>query len=172
MNHLDTRLIGASAAIRRLRTILWIVLPFLAFCVWTRLPPPSTPFSQMMADALPEAGSGVAKPSASGEPHELSFIRSIAGPEDWVCYFWEYERIAELVRRDTGRTVSSNIASADDQRAWALVVGDQAHVMPIWSTYVRDRRRSASPPTYRKCTRLSETLVSKQGSTLVLDDAR
>ncbi len=124
----------------------------------------------MMAEALLEAASGSSRSDAA-QPYELSFVRGVAGPDDWVCYFWEYEDIKEKVRRDTGRKAAANISRAGDLRTWALVISDRTHVTPIRSNPVRDRRKSAQPPTYRKCTRVSETRVLKQGSYLVLEDA-
>lgn len=155
---------------RRLAALLWVAAPFLAFLVWVYLPYPSTPVTRMMAEALPEPAAGVALSDAA-QLYELSFVRSIAGPDDWVCYFWEYESIEEQVRRDTGRKTRANISSTGDQRTWALVIDDRTHVRPIWSIHVRDRRKGVQPPTYRKCTRVSETRVSRQGTHLVLEDA-
>ena len=98
---------------RRLHALSWAAVPFLAFLVWVYLPYPSTPVSRMLAEALPEAASG-AGPSDAADRSELSFVRGVAGPDDWVCYFWEYEEIEEKVRRDTGRSTMANISSAGD----------------------------------------------------------
>ena len=172
MNVPDVRASGKPKTLRRLRRVLWMVVPLVAFCVWALRPspPPSTAISRMMAEALPEAAS-VAKRWDAAEAHELSFIKSFAGPDDWVCFFLDYESVVERVRRDTGRTVSANIARADDRRAWALVIGDQAHVMLIWTVYVRDRRTGTQLIRHPRCTRIAETRVLKQGAHLLLEDA-
>lgn len=64
----------------------------------------------MMAAALPEAASG-AEPSEAAHADELPLVRGVAAPDDWVCYFWEYEDVEETVRRDTGRQTAANIPS-------------------------------------------------------------
>ena len=170
MRHIDARLAGNATTMRRLTRVGLLALPFIAFCTWLAWPPRSTPISRMMASALPDAAAAERRTEAA-DAQELSFVRDVAAPDDWVCYFWDYERIPELVRRDTGRTIAANIQRADDQAAWALVIGDKAHVMLIWSNYVRDERRTSPPPTYRKCTRVNETRISRRGSLLVLQDA-
>jgi hypothetical protein len=130
----------------------------------------STPVSRMMAQAHLDAASAA---WADGQPPsgELSFIRDFAAPDDWVCHFWGYEAVNRVVRRETGRRVSANSTRVGDSAAWALVVGDRAHVALIRSMDVDDRRKNASRWTDRRCTPVSETAVFVHGQRLVLRDA-